>query len=72
MAARLVVQLRLLLVLLLLLSEQIPVGFISESTKRRADDFAAGSIIGPASFTNIVGVRPTLSLTSQDGVIPIS
>ena len=47
-------------------------GFISESIKIKADEFAAGSIIGPASFTNIVGVRPTLGLTSQDGVVPIS
>ena len=30
------------------------------------------SIIGPASSNGIVGIKPTVGLTSRDGVIPIS
>lgn len=32
----------------------------------------AGSIRGPASFTGIVGIKPTLGLTSRDGIIPLA
>lgn len=32
----------------------------------------SGSIRGPASVTGLVGVRPTLGLTSRHGVIPLS
>ena len=31
-----------------------------------------GSITGPSSVENIVGLKPTLGLVSQDGIIPIS
>ncbi|RPD68054.1 amidase signature enzyme [Lentinus tigrinus ALCF2SS1-7] len=31
-----------------------------------------GSIMCPSSFNNLVGVKPTVGLTSRDGVIPIS
>ncbi|CAF1140569.1 unnamed protein product, partial [Didymodactylos carnosus] len=31
-----------------------------------------GSIISPSSFNNIVGLKPTVGLTSRSGVIPIS
>jgi amidase len=31
-----------------------------------------GSITGPAAVENIVGLKPTLGLVSQDGIIPIS
>ncbi|CAE7179252.1 unnamed protein product, partial [Rhizoctonia solani] len=31
-----------------------------------------GSLICPASYNNVVGIRPTVGLTSRDGVIPIS
>jgi amidase len=31
-----------------------------------------GSITGPAAVENIVGIKPTLGLVSQDGIIPIS
>ncbi|SOV04110.1 uncharacterized protein UDID_20044 [Ustilago sp. UG-2017a] len=30
------------------------------------------SIIGPASYSNIVGIKPTVGLVSRNGVIPIS
>ena len=30
------------------------------------------SIIGPASMNGIVGIKPTVGLTSMDGIIPIS
>ena len=30
------------------------------------------SIIGPASANGVVGIKPTVGLTSRDGVIPIS
>lgn len=30
------------------------------------------SIIGPASINGVVGVKPTVGLTSRSGVIPIS
>lgn len=30
------------------------------------------SIIGPASLNGSVGIKPTVGLTSRDGVIPIS
>ena len=32
----------------------------------------AGSIRGPASFTGLVGIKPTLGLTSRDGIIPLA
>ncbi|CAF4377451.1 unnamed protein product, partial [Adineta steineri] len=32
----------------------------------------AGSIVSPASRANIVGLKPTVGLTSRSGVIPIS
>lgn len=31
-----------------------------------------GSIICPASFNDVVGIKPTVGLTSRAGVIPIS
>lgn len=31
-----------------------------------------GSIICPASFNSVVGIKPTVGLTSRAGVIPIS
>jgi amidase len=31
-----------------------------------------GSITGPAAVENIVGLKPTLGLVSQDGIVPIS
>jgi len=31
-----------------------------------------GSIISPASFNSIVGIKPTIGLVSQEGIIPIS
>src|SRR5262249_15928557 len=31
-----------------------------------------GSITGPSAVENIVGLKPTLGLVSQDGIIPIS
>ncbi|KAI0704182.1 amidase signature enzyme [Cerioporus squamosus] len=31
-----------------------------------------GSIVCPSSYNNLVGVKPTVGLTSRDGVIPIS
>jgi len=31
-----------------------------------------GSIIGPAAFSGIVGIKPTLGLTSRAGVVPIA
>ena len=30
------------------------------------------SVIGPASINGIVGIKPTVGLTSRSGVIPIS
>lgn len=30
------------------------------------------SIIGPASINGVVGIKPTVGLTSRNGVIPIS
>lgn len=32
----------------------------------------AGSIRGPSSFTGLVGIKPTLGLTSRDGIIPLA
>lgn len=32
----------------------------------------AGSIRGPASFTGLVGIKPTRGLTSRDGIIPLA
>lgn len=32
----------------------------------------AGSIRGPASFNGLVGIKPTLGLTSRDGIIPLA
>ena len=32
----------------------------------------AGSIVAPANVANIVGLKPTVGLTSRCGVIPIS
>ena len=32
----------------------------------------AGSIRGPASFTGLVGIKPTLGLISRDGIIPLA
>jgi amidase len=29
------------------------------------------SIRGPASYTSLVGIRPTLGLTSRDGIVPL-
>ncbi|TFK84305.1 amidase signature enzyme, partial [Polyporus arcularius HHB13444] len=31
-----------------------------------------GSIVCPSSFNNLVGIKPTVGLTSRDGVVPIS
>ncbi|RDX52417.1 amidase signature enzyme [Lentinus brumalis] len=31
-----------------------------------------GSIVCPSSFNNLVGIKPTIGLTSRDGVVPIS
>ena len=31
-----------------------------------------GSITGPSAVENIVGLKPTLGLVSQDGIIPIA
>lgn len=31
-----------------------------------------GSIVSPASFNSIVGIKPTVGLVSQEGIIPIS
>lgn len=31
-----------------------------------------GSILCPASYNSVVGFKPTVGLTSRDGVIPIS
>src|SRR6185437_8767267 len=55
-------------------------GSSSGSAAAVAADFAAfalstdtsGSLRGPASVTGLVGVRPTLGLTSRSGVIPLS
>ena len=33
---------------------------------------SAGSIRGPASFTGLVGIKPTLGLTSRDGIAPLA
>ncbi|MGJ3247330.1 MAG: amidase family protein [Elainellaceae cyanobacterium] len=32
----------------------------------------AGSIRGPASVTGLVGIKPTLGLTSRDGIVPLT
>lgn len=32
----------------------------------------AGSVRGPASFNGLVGIKPTLGLTSRDGIIPLA
>lgn len=32
----------------------------------------AGSIRGPSSFAGLVGIKPTLGLTSRDGIIPLA
>lgn len=32
----------------------------------------AGSIVAPASVASIIGLKPTVGLTSRSGVIPIS
>jgi amidase len=55
-------------------------GSSSGSAAAIAADFAAfalgtdtaGSVRGPASVTGLVGLRPTLGLTSRAGVIPLS
>lgn len=31
-----------------------------------------GSILGPAAFSGLVGIRPTIGLTSRDGIVPFS
>lgn len=31
-----------------------------------------GSIMCPSSYNSVVGIKPTVNLTSRDGVIPIS
>lgn len=31
-----------------------------------------GSILSPASFNSVVGIKPTVGLTSRAGVIPIT
>ncbi|KAI9181227.1 hypothetical protein LWI28_012699 [Acer negundo] len=57
-----------------------PCGSSSGSTISVAANMAAvtlgtetdGSILCPSSYNSIVGIKPTVGLTSQDGVIPIS